>query len=223
MNYTIKSIESYAKNLIYLNSSCSIETVITEMISKNISYIPIIDNNGKKNVSVYTRKDLFDVLYFKELDYLKNNYKTLKRSKLPEVNSATCINDALLLLNNHSALLLKDENGIFDKIITSKSISQYLQKFSSKHRILEKYETTLRSFFKDPNISKLTLSELHVRVNLEWYNFNFSEKIDKKSINKKFDEIIKFRNDVYHHRLQNENHKGMEYAESLTRLFEKTI
>lgn len=223
MNYTIKSIESYAKNLIYLDSSCSIEKIINEMISNNISYIPIIDNNGKKNVSVYSRKDIFDNLYFKELDYLKNNYKTLKRSKLPEVYSTTCINDAMLLLNNHSALLLKNENGIFDRIITSKSISQYLQKVSSKYRIIEKYETTLRSFFKDSNISKLTLNELHVRVNIEWSNFSFSKKIDKKSINKKFDEILKFRNDLFHHRLQNENHKGMEYAESLTRLFEKII
>ena len=90
MNYTIKSIESYAKNLIYLDSSCSIEKIINEMISNNISYIPIIDNNGKKNVSVYSRKDIFDNLYFKELDYLKNNYKTLKRSKLPEVYSMQC-------------------------------------------------------------------------------------------------------------------------------------
>ena len=59
MNKEIESIQYYAKRLVSVDSSASLKKVCSLMLSEEISYLPIIDNNGRRNIGVYKRKDLF--------------------------------------------------------------------------------------------------------------------------------------------------------------------
>ena len=54
----ISSIINFSKNLVFVDSSASIEEVYTKMISEGVSYLPIIDRKVK-NIGVYKRKKIF--------------------------------------------------------------------------------------------------------------------------------------------------------------------
>jgi len=110
MNKKVKLIQHYLKKLVSVDSSAPLKKVCSLMLSEGISYLPIIDNKGKKNVGVYKRKDLFKWLISNPNKSIKDTDKTeFKRKPFPEVSMVSSLQKTMRLLHDSSALLIRDD------------------------------------------------------------------------------------------------------------------
>ena len=234
MNQNIKSIQSFAKKLIKVASSASIEEVYNIMISEEISYVPIIDNNGKRNRALYSRKKLFEWL-------IKNPEKDIKtipkeefqQEKLPEIEMQTPLQDTMRKLKGKSAILVK-VNGEYTHLITPRIVANALEAYSKGFMVFESLEKLIRKKIYENNIDLKEIIDSESgeplksdpdRLGFGQYSQIFSKKqtemglghVNKKIFNGLLETALDYRNGLMHFRLKDENN-GLEDAKKLINL-----
>ena len=218
----------YARKLVYASLSVDIKQINTLMISNNVSMIPIIPG-GKRNLALIRRKSIWK--YMIENQQKLPELDEMKEKPLPDVNLGDPLEDTLDKIRSNSAVLLADEDGVFRKILTPKSVAESLFEFSTKYVKINNLENRLKDLitelskasvkkcltteykkFSDgvgiekpvPDLDKLTMMDYQLIFNNLWDSFSSLQHLDKSMMNKLLEETRIYRNDVMHFRLTNE-------------------
>jgi hypothetical protein len=236
MGNNTEYIQSFAKKLIKVDSSVSLKEVTTIMISEEISYLPIIDNKGKKNIGVYKRKELFEWLIKnpnKNIDDAPKEAFLNKKKKLPYVDRNTSLSETMIKLRDNSAILLL-ENNEYTHLITPRVVANALDVYSSRFMVFENLEKLIRKKIIENKIDleKITppKNQKPLSINPEqlefgqyitvfgkrWVEMNLSH-INKKTFDKLLRNANTYRNALMHFRLIDEN-KGLEDANKLIKI-----
>ena len=223
MNQSIGFLIPFAKKLISVDSSADLSLLKTKFL-EGISLLPIIDNNGKKNVGLYRRKTMWEkFIADDEIDL-----KSLKETSLPEVNESHSLLYAMNLLSNHSAILINEKNT-YTKLITPRVVADSLQDYSEKFLIIENLEKQLRSIIvqlesihpielKDRILNALSFAEYHEIIG-RYFETSIFKNLDRKYILNLINESRLFRNDVCHFKLT--NNTGDESLKKLSDIINK--
>jgi hypothetical protein len=223
MNQSIGFLIPFAKKLISVDSSANLSLLKTKFL-EGISLLPIIDNNGKKNVGLYRRKTMWE----KFISDDEIDLKSLKETSLPEVNESDSLLYAMNLLSNHSAILINEKNT-YTKLITPRVVADSLQDYSVKFLIIENLETQLRSIIiqlqsihpielKDRILNDLSFADYHEIIG-RYFETSIFKNLDRKYILNLINESRLFRNDVCHFKLTNNN--GDESLKKLSDIINK--
>ena len=218
----------YARKLVYASLSVDIKQINTLMISNNVSMIPIIPG-GKRNLALIRRKSIWK--YMIENQQKLPELDEMQEGPLPTVKVGDSLDDTLEKIRSNSAVLLEDEDGVFRKILTPKSVSESLYEFSTKYVKINNLEKRLRDLINDlsiesvkecltteykkyadvdgvekrvPDLDKLTMMDYKLIFNNLWDSFSSLQHLDKSMMNKLLEETRIYRNDVMHFRLTDE-------------------
>ena len=218
----------YARKLVYASLSVDIKQINTLMISNNVSMIPIIPG-GKRNLALIRRKSIWK--YMIENQQKLPELDEMQEEPLPTVKVGDSLDDTLEKIRSNSAVLLEDEDGVFRKILTPKSVSESLYEFSTKYVKINILEKRLRDLINDlsiesvkecltteykkyadvdgvekrvPDLDKLTMMDYQLIFNNLWDSFSSLQHLDKSMMNKLLEETRIYRNDVMHFRLTDE-------------------
>ena len=218
----------YARKLVYASLSVDIKQINTLMISNNVSMIPIIPG-GKRNLALIRRKSIWK--YMIENQQKLPELDEMQEEPLPTVKVGDSLDDTLEKIRSNSAVLLEDEDGLFRKILTPKSVAESLFEFSTKYVKINNLENRLKELingliiesvnecltteykkFSDgvgvekpvPDLDKLTMMDYQLIFNNLWDSFSSLQHLDKSMMNKLLEETRIYRNDVMHFRLTNE-------------------
>ena len=218
----------YARKLVYASLSVDIKQINTLMISNNVSMIPIIPG-GKRNLALIRRKSIWK--YMIENQQNLPELDEMQEEPLPTVKVGDSLDDTLEKIRSNSAVLLEDEDGVFRKILTPKSVSESLYEFSTKYVKINNLEKRLRDLINDlsiesvkecltteykkyadvdgvekrvPDLDKLTMMDYQLIFNNLWDSFSSLQHLDKSMMNKLLEETRIYRNDVMHFRLTDE-------------------
>ena len=218
----------YARKLVYASLSVDIKQINTLMISNNVSMIPIIPG-GKRNLALIRRKSIWK--YMIENQQKLPELDEMQEEPLPTVKVGDSLDDTLEKIRSNSAVLLEDEDGVFRKILTPKSVSESLYEFSTKYVKINNLEKRLRDLINDlsiesvkecltteykkyadvdgvekrvPDLDKLTMMDYQLIFNNLWDSFSSLQHLDKSMMNKLLEETRIYRNDVMHFRLTDE-------------------
>ena len=225
-----------ARPLISANSQSSLKDVYTKMISKQISLIPIIDNNGKNYRGYIRQKDLFksminDDFAFKSKDI--NDFLVVGK-ELRIVNELMTLNDLMEKLNGRPSVLIRDESGKYTGIITPRVLAEFLFEYSERFIIIEKIEKKIRERIKKNSIqlnqiinelynkplprdvNQLDFGQYIVVLSKKWEELGLNS-LSKKEFFSQLDSVRKYRNALMH--FKSCDHKaGMEHSRSLLNL-----
>ena len=215
----------YARKLVYASLSVDIKQINTLMISNNVSMIPIIPG-GKRNLALIRRKSIWK--YMIENQQKLPELDEMQEEPLPTVKVGDSLDDTLEKIRSNSAVLLEDEDGVFRKILTPKSVAESLFEFSTKYVKINNLENRLKELinglsiesvnecltteykkFSDgvgvekpvPDLDKLTMMDYQLIFNNLWDSFSSLKHLDKSMIIKLLVETRNYRNDVMHFRL----------------------
>jgi len=218
----------YARKLVYASLSVDIKQINTLMISNNVSMIPIIPG-GKRNLALIRRKSIWK--YMIENQQNLPELDEMQEEPLPTVKVGDSLDDTLEKIRSNSAVLLEDEDGVFRKILTPKSVSESLYEFSTKYVKINNLEKRLRDLINDlsiesvkecltteykkyadvdgvekrvPDLDKLTMMDYQLIFNNLWDSFSSLQHLDKSMMNKLLEETRIYRNDVMHFRITDE-------------------
>ena len=218
----------YARKLVYASLSVDIKQINTLMISNNVSMIPIIPG-GKRNLALIRRKSIWK--YMIENQQKLPELDEMQEEPLPTVKVGDSLDDTLEKIRSNSAVLLEDEDGVFRKILTPKSVAESLFEFSTKYVKINNLENRLKELingliiesvnecltmeykkFSDvdgvekpvPDLDKLTMMDYQLIFNNLWDSFSSLQHLDKSMMNKLLEETRIYRNDVMHFRLTDE-------------------
>ena len=218
----------YARKLVYASLSVDIKKINTLMISNNVSMIPIIPG-GKRNLALIRRKSIWK--YMIENQQKLPELDEMQEEPLPAVKVGDSLDDTLEKIRSNSAVLLEDEDGVFRKILTPKSVAESLFEFSTKYVKINNLENRLKELinglsiesvnecltteyknFSDgvgvekpvPDLDKLTMMDYQLIFNNLWDSFSSLQHLDKSMMNKLLEETRIYRNDVMHFRLTDE-------------------
>ena len=218
----------YARKLVYASLSVDIKQINTLMISNNVSMIPIIPG-GKQNKALIRRKRIWK--YMIENQQKLPELDEMQEEPLPTVKVGDSLDDTLEKIRSNSAVLLEDEDGVFRKILTPKSVAESLFEFSTKYVKINNLENRLKELinglsiesvnecltteykkFSDgvgvekpvPDLDKLTMMDYQLIFNNLWDSFSSLQHLDKSMMNKLLEETRIYRNDVMHFRLTDE-------------------
>ncbi len=218
----------YARKLVYASLSVDIKQINTLMISNNVSMIPIIPG-GKRNLALIRRKSIWK--YMIENQQKLPELDEMQEEPLPTVKVGDSLDDTLEKIRSNSAVLLEDEDGVFRKILTPKSVSESLYEFSTKYVKINNLEKRLRDLINDlsiesvkecltteykkyadvdgvekrvPDLDKLTMMDYQLIFNNLWDSFSSLQHLDKSMMNKLLEETRIYRNDVMHFRITDE-------------------
>ena len=217
-----------ARNLVSAVFEDDMKRIISLMLSHNVSMIPIIPG-GKENLAVIRRKKIWK--YMIENQQKLPELDEMKEKPLPDVNLGDPLEDTLDKIRSNSAVLLADEDGVFRKILTPKSVAESLFEFSTKYVKINNLENRLKELinglsiesvnecltteyknFSDgvgvekpvPDLDKLTMMDYQLIFNNLWDSFSSLQHLDKSMMNKLLEETRIYRNDVMHFRLTDE-------------------
>jgi len=231
----IRIIEN-ARPLISANSQSSLKDVYTKMISKQISLIPIIDNNGKNYRGYIRQKDLFksminDNFIFKSKDI--NDFLVVGK-ELRIVNELMTLNDLMEKLNGRPSVLIRDESGKYTGIITPRVLAEFLFEYSERFILIEKIEKKIRERIKKNKIqlnqiinelynkplprdeNQLDFGQYVVVLSKKWEELGLNS-LSKKEFFSKLDSVRKYRNALMH--FKSCDHKvGIENSKALLNL-----
>ena len=125
----------------------------------------------------------------------------------------------------------KDEDGLFRKILTPKSVAESLFEFSTKYVKINNLEDRLKELISGlsiesvnegltteyknlsrgsgivrpvPDLDKLTMIDYELIFDNLWDSFSSLQHLDKSMMNKLLEETRIYRNDVMHFRLTDE-------------------
>ena len=218
----------YARKLVYASLSVDIKQINTLMISNNVSMIPIIPG-GKRNLALIRRKSIWK--YMIENQQNLPELDEMQEEPLPAVKVGDSLDDTLEKIRSNSAVLLEDDDGVFRKILTPKSVSESLYEFSTKYVKINNLEKRLRDLINDlsiesvkecltteykkyadvdgvekrvPDLDKLTMMDYQLIFNNLWDSFSSLQHLDKSMMNKLLEETRIYRNDVMHFRITDE-------------------
>ena len=218
----------YARKLVYASLSVDIKQINTLMISNNVSMIPIIPG-GKRNLALIRRKSIWK--YMIENQQKLPELDEMQEEPLPTVKVGDSLDDTLEKIRSNSAVLLEDEDGVFRKILTPKSVAESLFEFSTKYVKINNLENRLKELINDlsiesvnecltteyknfsdvdgvekpvPDLDKLTMMDYQLIFNNLWDSFSSLQHLDKSMMNKLLEETRIYRNDVMHFRLTDE-------------------
>jgi len=236
---TLKNLMPFARDLVSVTSSATLEEIQTLMLSKGVSMIPIIDHNTR-NVGLVRRKAIWKWLITKNQNPLLEN---VREKKLPELLERDSLESAMQILKNNSAILIKNKEGKFEKILTPKSTAEALNWYSERFYILEELEKNIRNiiskFTKTKILKALSVysqnkiyqeakntKEIIKLLNFEDYKIIFRElweeigliNLDKKIINNMLEEVRLIRNDTMHFRFTESNHESLNKIKDLNKL-----
>lgn len=234
MNKKIESIQYYAKRLVSVDSSASLKKVCSLMLSEEISYLPIIDNNGSRNVGVYKRKDLFKWLISNPNKSIHEVDKSeFKRDRLPEVSMEASLQKTMSLLHDNSALLILSD-GRYTHFISPRVVANALNVYSSRFLIYEALEEKIRDLFirrgikleelDGSNLNKpfpddlknLDFGQYKTMFSMKWDSLGLSH-LDQKLVIDYLNNAQLFRNALMHFRLT-DGIAGLEDAKKLLKL-----
>ena len=225
-----------ARSLISANSQSSLKDVYTKMISKQISLIPIIDNNGKNYRGYIRQKDLFksminDNIAFKSKDI--NDFLVVGK-ELRIVNELMTLNDLMEKLNGRPSVLIRDESGKYTGIITPRVLAEFLFEYSERFILIEKIEKKIRERIKKNKIqlnqiinelynkplprdeNQLDFGQYVVVLSKKWEELGLNS-LSKKEFFSKLDSVRKYRNALMH--FKSCDHKvGIENSKALLNL-----
>lgn len=231
----IRIIEN-ARPLISTNSQSSLKDVYTKMISKQISLIPIIDNNGKNYRGYIRQKDLFksminDNFEFKSKDI--NDFLVVGK-ELRIVNELMTLNDLMEKLNGRPSVLIRDGSGKYTGIITPRVLAEFLFEYSERFILIEKIEKKIRERIKKNKIqlnqiinelynkplprdaNQLDFGQYIVVLSKKWEELGLNS-LSKKEFFSKLDSVRKYRNALMH--FKSCDHKvGIENSKALLNL-----
>jgi len=195
----------------------------------------VIDQNGKKNIGVFERKRIFEWMLKndgKELD--DSNKKELKDEALPEVNLQTPLSEAMKLLHNKSAIIVKNEEGIFSHLITPRVIANALEDYAGRFMVYEALENLIRQrivdhkiTFNDIDVSsldkpfpsvpeKMDFGQYSILISKKWNELGL-DHLDKKTILSLMGSAQDYRNSLMHFRLEKDD-SGLNDAKKLLNL-----
>lgn len=230
---TVSDYLRFSREVIYVDSSASIEAIQTRMIANEVSHIPIIDNNGKKNIGLVRRKNIW-------LWMLKNggkvpSVKDVKEDPLPVVKIDEPITSAMKKLNGTSAVLILGSNKCYSHFLSPRVVAKALECYSERFQVIEKLENKIRKRLeKIPNkdlarglnldvvkIEDLTFSQYHTAFSNLWDMLDF-KYLDKKRTLGIMESVRKYRNGVMHFRLDADDEKELASAKKLMQLLQET-
>jgi len=152
----------------------------------------------------------------------------MQEEPLPAVKVGDSLDDTLEKIRSNSAVLLEDEDGVFRKILTPKSVAESLYEFSTKYVKINNLENRLKDLINElsietikqclttvyeklsagagvekrvPDLDKLTMMDYQLIFNNLWDSFSSLKHLDKSMIIKLLVETRNYRNDVMHFRL----------------------
>lgn len=236
MNQNTGSIQTYAKKLISVDSSASIQKIYSIMLAEEISYLPIIDHDGKNNIGVYKRKDLFEWLVMNPEKDIQNQDKSLfKQDPLPEVEMRTPLQEIMSILHNNSAILIKND-GRYTYLISPKVAANALQEYSARFFVYETLEEAIRKRISHSNIDlnelngsnldktfpedpeQLDFGQYITVISKKWDEMGLNH-LDKKTIIGYLNNAQQYRNALMHFRL-NDKVQGLEDAKKILTLLQ---
>ena len=228
MLQTVNSILHFAKELISVDSSSTIQKVQTKLITNDISLMPVIDNDRKRNTGLIRRKIIWiKMVNNQPIESLEN----LIEEPLPEINVDETLFDAMSKLKSASAVLIRNQNKEYTHLITPRVVANALEKYAERFKEIELLEHNLRKVLMNLPPTVLKKYEVMFSANLNMMDFSnytriFSEcwemltikNYDKKLFLKLLNESREYRNALMHFRLEWES-KGLESSVKLNRLF----
>ena len=217
-----------ARNIVSAAFEDNMKRIISLMLLHNVSMIPIIPG-GKQNLALIRRKKIWK--YMIENKQKLPELDEMQEEPLPAVKVGDSLDDTLEKIRSNSAVLLEDEDGVFRKILTPKSVAESLFEFSTKYVKINNLENRLKDLitelskasvkkcltteykkFSDgvgvekpvPDLDKLTMMDYQLIFNNLWDSFSSLQHLDKSMMNKLLEETRIYRNDVMHFRLTDE-------------------
>ncbi len=204
-------LERFAKPLICLDSSATIEAIQTKMFSTGVSTIPLISRGLKRNDHVVRRKTIWSWMY-------RNGGATprledVREPALPEVETGVSLATAMEKLDGSSAVLIR--NGkVFTHFLSPRVVANALRDYSEKFLVIEDLEIKINKRLAlvsreeiaesldnyDVDLSKLTFSHYHKIFSKLWEKLVI-EPFDKKLTLQLIDRVREYRNAVMHFRL----------------------
>jgi len=228
MIQTTNSIMHFAKELISVDSSATIEKIVTQFKSNVISLLPIIDHKKKKNTGLIRRRKMWDMMV-KKLPIESIN--DLKEEPLPEISIDDSLFDAITKLKSVSAILVRNKNKEYTHLITPRVVANALEEYAERFKEIEILEDNLKKVIKELPQTELKKFEDEFDTELERMDFSNYTKIlskywetlsiknyDKKLFTKLLDESREYRNALMHFRLEEKN-DGLKSLKKLNRLF----
>ena len=218
----------YARKLVYAPLGVDIKQINTLMISNNVSMIPIIPG-GKNNLALIRRKSIWK--YMIENQQKLPELDEIKEEPLPTVKLGDSLDDTLEKIRSNSAVLLEDEDCVFRKILTPKSVAESLFEFSTKYVKINNLEDRLKELISGlsiesvnegltteyknlsrgsgivrpvPDLDKLTMIDYELIFDNLWDSFRSLQHLDKPMMIKLLKESRIYRNNVMHFRLTDE-------------------
>ena len=217
-----------ARNLVSAVFEDDMKRIISLMLSHNVSMIPIVPG-GKENLALIRRKKIWK--YMIENQQKIPELDEMKEKPLPDVKLGDPLEDTLDKIRSNSAVLLADEDGVFRKILTPKSVAESLYEYSTKYVKINNLENRLKDLINElseasvkkcltteyqkysdgvgvekrvPDLDKLTMRDYQLILYNLWGSFSSIQHLDKKMMNKLLEDSRNYRNDVMHFRLTDE-------------------
>jgi hypothetical protein len=155
----------------------------------------------------------------------------MKEKPLPDVNLGDPLEDTLDKIRSNSAVLLADEDGVFRKILTPKSVAESLYEYSTRYVKINNLENRLKDLINElsietikqclttvyekisagagvekrvPDLDKLTMWDYQQILIKLWDSFSSLQHLDKSMMNKLLEDSRNYRNDVMHFKLKDE-------------------
>ena len=230
---TISNLIPFAKPLISLPPTASLEEIQTLMIAKEISMVPLVDglHGGFRNIGLVRRKSIW--LWMLNDPTTKPMVKDVRENALPEVSPEEDLTSAMKKLNSASALLLRQTDNRLTHYISPKIIAIAFQDYAEKFQYLERLESRIRNQVAvlpnniwaaaipdqtcvPENVNSLTFAQYHAIFSKCWDQLDFGY-LERRTVLKLIDEAREYRNRVMHFRLT-EDDKGLNAVRELTNL-----
>lgn len=240
---TVANIEDYAKPLVFVNSSASLEAIQTIMLSKGVSHVPIINtNHGRSiNAKVVRRKTIWAWRY--RNSGANPTLDDVREDALPEVNRSDSLASALKVLDGKSAMLIRGEDGSFTHFLSPRVVANALRDYSEKFQVLEQLEKVIRECLKvipskdlanavkfegekggghegkatlgsqSVDLEKLTFAQYQLAFGRLWGKLG-KDYLYKKIVLSQMESVREYRNEVMHFRLK-DNAGGRTKAKEL--------
>jgi hypothetical protein len=226
---TVSNLLPFAKKLISVKSSATIKEIQTVMIANDVSYVPLIDHEGKVNVGVVRRKTIWS--WMLKNDGIPPSEVTPVRGRpLPSVKAGDSLSSAMKMLKTGSALLLQGEDTVFTHFISPRVTANALESYSRKFFAIEELEGLIREKLKylsnenhaeiadaSPTDAEYTFGYYHRVFSKFWSKLGL-DQFERKRVLCLILDAGKYRNSVMHFQLD-EASSGLDSVQKLQKIF----
>ena len=229
---TVAHLMPFAKEVVFVDSSASIDVIQTEMISKGVSHIPIIDRDQCKNKGLVRRKKIWEYMLKNGGD--RPTLKQVEEQPLPEVELEESLASATTKLENASAVLVRGENKRYTHFISPRVVANALRRYSERFQIVEHLEVAIQARLRRiPNedlsavlkletvaFDRLTFADYHLVFSKFWEKLDL-DYFDRKIVLKLVNSAREYRNALMHFRLLEDDDEKLHAARQLQNLLGK--